>query len=420
MFIAQVKKVPGVFYGWWVVFGSFIGLSTSPGPFAFASLGLFMIPLGTEFGWDRAEISVAFTVLTFFTAVSSPIIGRCADRLGVRPILLFSLGCLGIGMLALTLMSELWHLLAIYAFIGVFAAGSNSLPYMRSLALWFDKNRGLAMGLAMAGIGLGYAYVPQLVNYALNNYGWREAYMALGVAVFGVGLPIVYFFLKESPASMGLTIDGGEKSESGKAAESYGLSSGEAYRTKKFLLLFFVFMALSFVLNGVLTHIVPMLRDRGMSSDSALLVASTVGVTMVGARVLIGYLVDRLFAPYVAAFFFFLSALGIIMLGNGVTGTMAYIAAVALGFSLGAEMDMMAYLISRYFGVRAFGEIYGVLFAAILIGTAIGPLAFGHSYEVLGSYKTILWLAAGVNILTMVLICLLGKYPTFTEKKAAA
>ncbi|MDG1707937.1 MAG: MFS transporter, partial [Emcibacteraceae bacterium] len=130
-------KTPKIFYGWWITIASSVGLSTSPGQFAFGALGLFMIPLTQEFNTDRAEVSLALTFFTVALAITSPFIGKIADRFGSKEVLLPSLFIFGVLLAAIAFfVTELWHLYIIFAMIGVFAAGANALPYMRIIGEW--------------------------------------------------------------------------------------------------------------------------------------------------------------------------------------------------------------------------------------------------------------------------------------------
>lgn len=153
-----------------------------------------------------------------------------------------------------------------------------------------------------------------------------------------------------------------------------------------------------------------MLSDRGMSSSSAALAASMIGVTIMISRVIVGYLIDRIFAPKVAACAFGMSAVGLVVLALGGIDGAAYAAMILLGFSIGAEMDLMTFLASRYFGLRHFGEIYGILFGSLLIGTSIGPLVFGWSFESSGSYTSILWVAAVIVAVSAIITLALPAY----------
>ena len=406
---------PRIFYGWWVVAVSVFGLSIGPGQFAFASLGLFMVPLGNEFGWDRSQISLALTFFTVALALSLPIAGRGVDRWGSRRVLVPSILVVGIGLVAIPLLvKHLWTLLVIFALIGSLGAGANSLPYMRTIATWFDRRRGLAIGAAMAGAGLGYAYVPPLVQYMIDSYGWRAGYFVLAGITLCMGVPLIALFLQESPADLGLRPDGLKDEPTDAAPETLlGMDRSEALRTMSFWILFLVFGVLAFSLYGLLPHLVPMLTDRGMGSAEAALVASTIGFTIVFARVLIGYLIDRFFAPRVALVFFLASAGGIVMLAAGAVGPTAFLAAVLIGLSIGAEIDLMAFLTTRYFGLRCFGEIYGLMFAALLIGTSLGPIAFGLVFEKTGSYVPVLILCAVLNAVVSFANLLLPRYREF-------
>ena len=411
------QQKQGIFFGWFVVGAAMLCISTGPGPFAFAALGLFILPFEAEFGWERTQISACLTLLVAATAVSLPIIGRYVDKKGSRVILFPSLVIFALCLAAIPIfVTELWHLVVIFLLIGTIAAGTNSVPYMPILSAWFFKYRGLAIGISIAGIGLGYAYVPLLVQYLVDNAGWRYGYYALSGIVLFIALPLAYFFLKESPADMGLKPDG---QTSGKPPEAtrkdVGLEVKEILRHRDFWMLVAIFVTLSFVLNGMLAHLVPMLSDRGMDTRTAAAVAATEGITVFFSRILIGYLIDRFFAPYVAMVFFSLSAVGIAIFALGAVDAMAFIGAICVGLSLGAEVDLLAYLTGRYFGLKSFGATYGLLFSAILTGTALGPLAFGIGFDTTGSYIGILTICVGINIVAVILAAFMGKYPDWEK-----
>ena len=413
------QQKQGIFFGWFVVGAAMLCISTGPGPFAFAALGLFIIPFETEFGWERTQISACLTLLVAATAISLPFIGRFVDKYGSRLILFPSLVIFALCLAAIpTFVSELWQLTLIFLLIGTIAAGTNSVPYMPVLSAWFFKYRGLAIGISIAGIGLGYAYVPLLLQYLIDNAGWRYGYYALSGIVIFIAFPLVYFFLKESPADMGLKPDGETTGETPEATKKdVGLEVKEILRHREFWMLVAIFIVLSFVLNGMLAHLVPMLSDRGMDTGIAAAVAATAGITVFFSRILIGFLIDRFFAPYVAMVFFSLSAVGMAVFALGAVDAMAFIGAICVGLSLGAEVDLLAYLTGRYFGLKSFGTTYGLLFSAVLTGTAIGPLAFGIGFDTTGSYVSILTICVGINILAVILTAFMGKYPDWEKNK---
>ncbi|MGH8247626.1 MAG: MFS transporter, partial [Gammaproteobacteria bacterium] len=384
-------------------------------------LGLFMIPFSAEFGWSRAEISFCSTILVATTALSLPFIGRLVDQFGSKLILVLSMLAMVACLAAVPMfVSEIWHLMIIFVLIGSLAAGTNSVPYMPVLSAWFDKYRGLAIGLSIAGIGLGYAYVPLLLQFLIDRFGWRSGYYALSGIVLLVSIPLVLLVFRESPADLGLKPDGSVSGPTPKAtSRSVGLPVSAIIRHREFWMLVGVFAVLSFVLNGMLAHLVPMLVDRGMDSTTAAAVAATEGLTVFISRIVIGYLIDRIFAPYVAMFFFTLSAFGIGLFASGAVELMAFAAAVMVGLSLGAEIDILAYLTGRYFGLRAYGVAYGLLFSAVLAGTAIGPFVFGLGFDLSGSYDDVLLLCVGINIVAVLLTALLGRYPDWEKVEEA-
>ena len=372
-----------------------------------------MGPLGSEFGWTRAQLGFSLTYLLVSSALCMPIVGLLVDRYRVRVVLLPSMLIMGVCLITIPLvLKELWQLCLLFAVMGSLGAANNTVSFMPVLSAWFDRHRGLAIGIAVSGIGLGFAYVPALVQTVIVHYGWRAAYLTLGGLLIGIAIPLVYLLLKETPAELGLNPDGIETAAlSRSASKAVGLSSRQIFRTREFWLLAAIFCALSFVLYGLLAHLVPMLRDRGMGSGQSAAVASTLGATMFVSRIVIGFLVDRFFAPREATIAFAGSALGIAIFALGAAGELAYVAAVLIGFSIGAEVDLLAYMSSRYFGLRAFGTTCGVLLAAIVCGSSMGPPAFGIGFETSGSYKSILTACALLNLFVLALTTTLGPYP---------
>ena len=327
-------------------------MSTNGGPLVFGSIGLFMLPLGEEFGWNRVQISEVLIPFTIASMLALPIAGRLVDRFGARKILLPALLVVGCCLAAIPVMvSELWHLAAIFFVVGSIGIGTSTITYMPVLSAWFDKHRGLAIGIAASGTGLGYIYIPMLVQFMSGNFGWRGGYYALSAVVLLVSLPIAWLMIRESPAEMGLMPDGATTGQPPKATSNQiGLTVPEVLKTREFWLLAIIFIVLSFVLHGMLAHLVPMLRDRGMEPATAAYAASMLGTAVFAGRLLTGFLVDRIFAPYVALVFFTLSGLGMAIYAFGASGPLAFLSAVLIGLSLGAEIDLMAYLASRYFG----------------------------------------------------------------------
>jgi predicted MFS family arabinose efflux permease len=391
-----------------------LGMSTNPGPFVFASFGLFMLAFHREFGWGRGDLSLALTGLTISCAVALPIVGRMIDRIGARKIQVASMAVQALLLAAVPLVvSEIWHLTLLLIALGALTASANGVAYMHVVSAWFYRKRGLAIGLVMAGTGLGYAYVPVLVRYVIDAYSWRAAYFVLAGIIAFIALPVIYLWMRETPHELGLRPDGDplDAPPPAETSRDIGLGLGEILRRREFWILVSVLIVLSFALHGLLAHLVPMLVDRGMSPATAASVAAVEGVTVMLARVLVGHLMDRFFAPRVAMTFFALSALGLVAFATGAANGVAFAAAILVGLSLGAEVDMVAYLAGRYFGLKSYGATFGLLFGAVLVGITLGPVAFGYTYEGMGSYVDVLWVSVGFNVLALLLMAVLGPFP---------
>ena len=311
------------------------------------------------------------------------------------------------------LTANLWHFYALYLLLGAVGSGTTPVSYSKVISRWFDQKRGLALGLAMAGSGLGAAIMSPLAQALIATVGWRHAYVLLGLLAIGVTVPVVGLFLKEAPQTMGLLPDGETVVQAGTtkpSGQEAGMSSHEAWHTGTFWLMLGAFFLISVSFHGYIVHLVPLLTDRGTSAQSAALVVSLGATGAVLGRVVGGYLLDHFFAPYIAIGFFCGFALGIFLLWSGASGGLVFAAAVLVGLGLGAEFDVMAYMVSRYFGLRAFGEIYSYAFAAFTLGAVIGPLLMGVSFDSTGSYGPAL---AGFVVATLIaagLMTQLGPY----------
>jgi MFS family permease len=263
------QKGGKVFYGWWVVLVAGVGLSLNYGSIIATTFGVFLKPLSQEFGWSRAGISLAFSLASLGYSGALPLTGRLVDRWGARKVILPSVLIFGLGVMSFYFLSaSLWHFYALYLLMGVVSSGL--LPaYSKVIARWFDQKRGLALGLAMAGIGVGGFITPPLAQALITGVGWRQAYVFLGLLVTGIVIPVVGLFLKETPQRMGLLPNGALVAPAGAAkrnGQEPGLSCPEAWQTGAFWLMVGAFFLQSVGFHGYFIHLVPLLTDRGVSA----------------------------------------------------------------------------------------------------------------------------------------------------------
>ena len=287
----------------------------------------------------------------------------------------------GLGVMSFYLLSAaLWHFYLLYFLLGIVGSGTTPVPFAKVISQWFDRRRGLALALTIAGSSVGTVIMPPLAQALISSLGWRQAYVVLGMIVIAVTIPVIGLFLRESPESMGFRPDGGEPSEhdpSAAPAAPMSLTRGEALRTITFWLLVVAFLCISIAFHACLIHLVPMLRDHGISAAAAAGATSLLAIGILLGRVGTGFLLDRYFAPYVAlvVFFGFSVAVGLLWMGGSLA--LMLVAVIFLGLAQGAEFDLMAYLISRYFGLKHFGEIYSFVFSAFTPRRRNRPAAHG-------------------------------------------
>ena len=381
--------------------------------FTIFAFGVFVKPLEDEFGWTRGELSFAITMTNFAVVIASPCLGLIIDKFGVRQILIPSVTLMGLSVASMTLLTaNLWHFYALYFLIPLLGAGTLPQSYSRVLIAWFSRYRGIALGISLAGFGVGAMLVPVLTQVMIENHGWRMAYVAFAIAIFALALPMAVFILKESPEEMGLKPDGEPQQHIDDHPPLLtGLSCRQAAKTHSFWLILVSFLLVGIGITSILAHLVPMLTDRGVAPASAALCMSSLALGLITGRVLAGFLMDYFFAPYVAACFLLGLLAGIIILATGTTGGLVFVAAICVGMATGSEISEIAYICSRYFGVRAFGLIYGLMFAAFQLGSMVGAPLMGLYYDRVGNYIGALWIVAGIVVVGTILIVLLGPYP---------
>ena len=409
-------KTSRMFYGWWVVMASVVGMIVSQGPVLVFTFGIFMKPLGAEFGWSRSQVSLGLTIAILTAALCTPWVGRLIDRRGARQVAVPALLLFGGAIMALGLLpANLVVFYLAFCVVGLLSTGGTPTAYAMAVSCWFVRRRGLALGLSMAGIGLGAALLPMLAQHAVAALGWRLAYGVMGLVIV-LGALGVRWKLQNRPADLGLYPDNLPPTQGVQGApDKYGLSVGQALRSRSFWLIGAAFFLAALAINGCSVHFVPLLTDRGVPPAEAARVASIIGIALIVGRVGAGYLLDYLFAPWVTVFFFMGPVIGILLLYSGASGAGAMLCAALIGLGVGAEVDLIAYLIARYFGLRAFGEIYGYLFGLFCLGTAFGPLLMGIGQAVLGSYDPVLLLFAGCMLLACVLMLCVGRYPDLAQ-----
>ena len=434
--------------------------------------GLFLIPLTTEFNWSRGGVSFVLTIISVASALGYPVIGRLIDRHGARRIILAGNILFAASIASVSLIgASLLHLYLAYALIGLTAAIPSSAMFTKVIASWFDRNRGLFLGIVGGlGNGVGAALSPVLAHLLISAFGWRGGFQGIALTVLAIGFPVLFLLLWDPPKSTDkqpdkrhtpvsahptapLNIsnpagDSGERHAGGSAhptvplntsnpagdsgerhvgasahlaplvstpkptpdaasikfgtasestvdapetakdsaAAGTGMTLGEALRTGSFWIILIAIALGAGCMTGIFAHIVPMLEDRGLPRAQAATVLATFSMVTAAWQIGVGYLLDRVPKPWIAAPFYAVALGGLVLLQSTASFPLLLVAGLLLGFGLGTEYGVLPYFISRYFGVRHYGSITGTAYAVVVLTQGVTPFLMGLVFDQTGNY----------------------------------
>lgn len=381
-----------------------VGLALGPSAIAVLSFGVFVRPMEMEFGWSRVQVSLAATIVSYVIMLVSPLQGFLTDRWGPRRVILGSIPLFAAGLAFFYFQpASLPVFYVAWGLIPLLAIGLWPLSYLKAVSGWFDRRLGLALGIANAGVGLGSALVPMIAGALIAAYGWRTAFAGLAGIVLLVSLPVVFLFLRD-PFTRNVAVV---------RPAAWGLSFDTAVRQGHFRRLVLAFFLLGLSTTALITQQAPMLIDAGWTPQQAAAVQSIFGVGLMLGRIGVGYAIDRIFAPRVMAVVALGGALGCLFYATAPDSALAYVSSALVGLVVGAEFDVLALLLKRYFGTVAFGKLYGVIFAAFQLACGLGIIGLSWVRSSLGSYS--LGFFAFAAILTLAAIVFATARPfTFT------
>ncbi len=423
---ALPAQPPRLFYGWTIAAVSGLGLALGIATMVAATFSIFLGPIRSELGFSAAQMFIAPLAVTLAAAFSAPLVGALIDRTGARTIIVVSF-LFEAAILASFYFLTDWlpGLYLRYALLGILAVGTTHVAFARIIALWFDRRRGLALGMALAGVGVGGIVMPLLCQGLISAFGWRLAYVVLAMLVAVLGVSMVLLLLRDSPAAMGLQPDGDLPGSNPAGAVQDGavvLTSGvtlQAARTTGFYwMMLLTFFVVGVALQAMMLHMVPLLRGRGISAEVAAAAQSTIFAGLLAGRLITGWLMDRFFAPRVALAFLLAPIVGVGALAMGADGGFAFVAAALIGLAAGAEVDVIAYLTSRYFGMLQFSRIYGTFYALYSLGGGVGPLLTAEGVERGGGYGPVLWVHVLLLLAAAVSLALFPRFPVHAPPAA--
>ncbi|MBB3349899.1 MFS transporter [Sphingomonas sp. BK069] len=365
-----------------------------------AVFGVFLVPIAEDFGWPRAQVTSVLGLIAIINAFAYPLVGRAIDRFGARPILLagnvlLAASVASISLAHATVASFYGH----FVLVGLAGSIPCTAMFSKVVSGWFDKKRGLMLGIsAGVGNGVGATIMPIIAAASLAALGWQTSYALIGAIIFVVGFPLQWFLLRE-PAPVAASINA-------PAPQLEGHTLVEALRTPAFWLILATLGLGSGCLTAVFSHVIPVLTDRGFDLATAASVMSTLALVTSAAQILSGSLLDRFASPRVVAPAFAIATAGLWLLEHR-DGATLLVAGAMLGIGLGAVFGALPLFISRYFGLRSYGTIGGVIYAIVMLAQGGTPVAMDWMFDSYGSYApSILLIEAcllGISALMLVL-----------------
>jgi len=362
------------------------------------SAGLFMAPLQEAFGWSRTAISLGLTLHTLAAALGAVLVGVLANRIAARRLITIGLLAFASGFAALALVGPslpvFWSLLTLMALVGV---ACSPLTLSRIIVVAFDVHRGVALGLTMVGPGLAAIVLPLVMTPLIAQYGWRWGYSALALFVTAA-LVVMVMLLRSAPTPVART-------------STVEPAIVDKLASPAFLALFVTFLSAALAVGGAVVHFVPMLLDARWPRVAIAPLASLMGASVIVSRLLTGWAVDRFPGARVAMVMMGLGLVGFLVLWSG-GATFLPGMAVVVGLTLGAELDLVAYLTSRHLPKAQYGRAFGVLFFAFQLGLALSPALYAAIHDTTGAYgDALLMSAAGLALSVLSLAALPTLWP---------
>lgn len=390
---------------WPLLIAATVGLAFGLQNLGLGTFNLFVVPLSEDLDWDRGAVSLGFSIIACTMAGLAPFHGTVVDRWGVRRTVIPAvIGSAAVYAAFAFVGSEIYWFYGLCLLLGVLGAGTMPTAYSRVIVSHFSARRGFALGFAMAGAALILAGFFPLIQAIIDVYGRQPAYLAIAVFCVCVPLPLV---IKWMPDKAGIRTAQELVRDN---QDVQGVTLKEAMQSLPFWLMSAGFTLAGTIISAVLGHLVPLAQAHGVSGAQLFLVGPTVALGLIAGRFIVGIMLDRFSGSRVVLVVLLFPLLGMSMLASGATGLIALLALLLHAIGAGGESDTMAYLASRYFGIKAFGAIFGTMYAAFIIGYAVGPLILGYSQQFTGNYEKGVDIVVVIAAITLVPFFVLGRF----------
>jgi MFS family permease len=372
-----------------------------------ALLTLFISPLEGEFGWSRTAITAGLLGVAIICLVAMPFVGMMVDRWGSKRVGLpgMIIYCTGIVLLGTT-SSSIWHWWALWLIVAIGALLTHSMIWISAVGKLFNASRGTALAVMMCGSGAIQAVHPLLVNWMMMNYGWRAGFMSFGMVSLVLALPLLLFLFHAD--------DGRAAAARGAKRTLTGISPRDAFRSWTFYRIAIIALLMTGSIVTLTVHFMPMMTGLGIARIRVAEALPLVGLGAIVGRLATGALLDRFHGATVGTIGFLIPILGVsVVLFWGVDGMLIFVVAALLGLGLGIEIDIVAYISTRYFGLKHYGTIFGAIGGILTFSSGAGPMLGGAIFDLTGSYSLLLACTLGAFVISSMLVASLGSYPAY-------
>lgn len=378
-----------IFYGWWIVVATFLIMMLIYAPIA-SLVSLFTLPVTNELGFERSQFMTYYTIMALAAMVVGPIAGKLMKKMDIRIYLTLFILIGASAFVGFSFSTKLIHFYLFAVLMGASLSGGAMIPTSVLITNWFNNKRGLCLGIALSGTGFGGVILSPLVNWLITVYGWRSAYLVLGILIGVVLVPFAVFVIRLSPTDKGLMPLGEAKTlHPTKKNVLTGTTQGQALKSVSFWTLCFAVLVGGIVVNSMLINLAPYLADIGATAKTAVLLLSIGSAMVIIGKLLVGRLFDKLGLFSTLLIISAGSFVSFIFLMKGNILLPAILYTVFSGIGATAVTVSPAYLTGALFGELEFGAKYGVVSIFISLGAAITPIVSGaifnmnHSYELL-------------------------------------
>lgn len=396
------------FYGWWIVLGCTVIMAV-----LFASIintfSLYVLPVTQELGIGRSSFTYFYSIVTIVSMLANPVFGMLINKIDIRAMVS---GCVILAFLGDLLLSRSTGLGMIYAggvIMGIALSGGATIPVSVLITNWFKKQRALCIGIAMAGSGIGALIFSPLATWLIGSYGWRTAYLVMGIIILACILPFSLFIFRLKPEDKGLIAYGADEvaDEEKKPAEATGFSYKETLKKPMFWLLCATIILVAIVINAVVVNFAPMLTDLGAPKNVITVSLSLAGIFIIIGKILAGRVFDRFGSMIGTLMLMFCCIVQFFFLYNPTTMIMALLFIVFHGLSAPSANLLPAIIIGPLFGDRDYSSKYGITSLCASLGAALSSFVAGFFYNASHSYIGLINFSLGASVVCLVLFVLI-------------